>query len=487
MNKYIELIVNKFKGTKSSNFKLDDLDDEIDLNVKSQSPKFNITDFASSFKVNKIMVGSFIGVFFVFSAAGSYLYYMKQNSQNDSLKETIAQDEPVKIKKREVPSAKKENVEQNTPVVNTQKEAQNTNLFAELKKENENNVQKPVINTPNEQKPVTNVQPEQKVFQPQIKEENTQIANAQQPNKKIDPNMLLKEISSKKDQEITEKTLFNEVKKDEDLLNKEYLPILTKEPNEKKDVYSLTAEELMKLNEMDELLNKKQAYMEKVTKYLDKKQKYLQALKTFDDFSDDMKNEKKKNSEEEMKKELEGKIKHLETLLNTKVQDLNQNIDKISNKNTVTPTEKGEPVLIVDKKEEMKKQNNTSIQTFFKGGQIFSMNGEFIVVLNSNGNDIVYKKGEIILNEFLISDVTDAVVTLEKDNQLYFHNVKSNIGADTFSKVIVKMPMMIDNSSEEGTFNKTLDKKSTAANTKQYQTQEEKKKEEAKQFFNIKK
>lgn len=477
MNKYIELIVNKFKGNKSSNFKLDDLDEEIDLNVQSQNSKFNISDFATSFKVNKIMVGSFVGVFFVLSAAGSYFYYMKQNSQNnDILKETMTQAEPVKMKKREIPSQKKENVDTNTK--------ENTNLFTELKKESEtNNTQKQVEE---QKKEVLNVPNEQKIIQP-IKEETKEVATLQQPNKKIDPNLLLKEISGKKDKEISEKTLFNEVKKEEDLLNKEFLPILAKEPDEKKDVYSLTAEELMKLNEMDELLNKKQVYMEKVTKYLDKKQKYLQALKTFDDFSDDMKNEKKKNSEDEMKKELEGKIKHLEILLNTKVQDLNQNIDKISNKSTTQVEKSNEQITLINKKEEVKKQNNTNIQTFFKGGQIFSMNGEFIVVLNNNSNDIIYKKGEIILGEFLISDITDAIVTLEKDNQLYFHNVKSNIGADTFSKVVVKMPVMFDNSSEETTFNKSLEKKSTATDTKQYKTQEEKKKEEAKQFFNIKK
>jgi RNase H-fold protein (predicted Holliday junction resolvase) len=114
------------------------------------------------------------------------------------------------------------------------------------------------------------------------------------------------------------------------------------------------------------------------------------------------------------------------------------------------------------------------------------MNKEYIVAVNQGGNEIIYKKGEIILNEFLISDVTDSTITLEKNNQLYFHNVKANVGAENFVKVVVKMPMMVDNSAAEDSFNSKLVKKSaTTQKVKEYVTPEERKKEEAKKFFNI--
>jgi len=513
MKQIVDKFLNMIKSKKSSkdDFKMGDLDCEIDLNFPNTGSKFNLFSNLGSLKDNKWLLGSIVATAIVTIGTGAGYYYMN-TMNNSNLVAELNKKMPETKTPKKIPPAKKEkksdtnasvsekivqnDKKENLTIDGKKPETNKEDVFSQLKQEvgGETNKETKTV----EIKPTNEQNKPEKTFvinQPEkkndliVEKKNETINKKIQTKKdeKIDANKLLTKIDQKDEKQFKEKELFDEIKNDETLLNKTYLPILANDADSKKDVYALTSEELLKLNEMDEYLAKKQKYMENVTKYLDKKQKYVQALKTFDDFNEEVKNEKKKNSEEDMKRELENKIKHLETMLDTKVKDINNNIQNMTEKKVVQsgPSEQ-ELLKVVEKKEEIKKINNETIKGFFLGGQIFSMNKEYIVAVNQGGNEIIYKKGEIILNEFLISDVTDSTITLEKNNQLYFHNVKANVGAENFVKVVVKMPMMVDNSAAEDSFNSKLVKKSaTTQKVKEYVTPEERKKEEAKKFFNI--
>lgn len=314
----------------------------------------------------------------------------------------------------------------------------------------------------------------------------------------VEEKVQTKTLTKKTEKEFKEEELFDQIKKPEELLSKSYLPVLSKDTKGSNDVFSLTDEELQKLNEMDEYLSKKEQYMEKVTKYLDKKQKYFNALKTFDDFNKQMNNEQLEKQQKGLKTEMEEKMKSEVTVLRNEIKQLNATMAQMKTQPVVTEDSKIEQEKIKQTKiEEQKNVHKNDIATFFQKGQIFSMNNEYIVAVESENGETVYKKGEIILGGFIISDVTDSIVTLEKDNQLYFHNIKNSLAKDSYSQVIVQMPAMYSNMDKEDALNDKLAKKANDAtkNSKtgknsttgvpEYKTPEERKKEEAQIFFNL--
>jgi len=273
---------------------------------------------------------------------------------------------------------------------------------------------------------------------------------------KNNSNLNLKKVKINKS--YTEAQIFNEIKKPEKLLSNNYLPILSKEKKGKKDIYALTNEELIKLDQMDSFLNKKQNYMEKVSKYLDKKQKYLTALKTFDDFNKQIKKEQQIKAEKTLRTEMNEKFNHLEKLFSNKFKTIKTNITNLK-KSEVTTVVDNKQVNIQQK--EIKTLNQKNIGEFFKKGQIFSMNNEYIIAIDDNGLETVYKTNDIVLNGFIITNITSTIV---------------------IDKIVIKMPAMFDNFKEK----KVTNNKSKNNEVKKYQTPEERQKAKAKRFFNLK-
>jgi len=230
---------------------------------------------------------------------------------------------------------------------------------------------------------------------------------------------------------------------------------------------------------MDDYLNKKEKYMEKVTKYLNKKQKYLTALKTFDDFNKQYINEQKRKQEKTLKEEFENKLNTMKQQLLSQLKEIKNNLNK--NKKVNQESKKINKETIQAKRKKEKEINTKNIEDFFQSGQIFSMNNEYIIATtDKNGLETVYKKGDHVLNGFVISNITTSMITLEKDNQLYFYNIKRNLGSKLFSEVKIKMP------TPSGITTKITNQNNNQNKIPVYKTPEERKKELAKKFFNIK-
>lgn len=303
-------------------------------------------------------------------------------------------------------------------------------------------------------------------------------------NIKNNNNIQKKVIKNKK---YSEAQLFNEVKKPEKLLSEDYLPILNKDVKGKNDIYSLTDEELIKLSNMEDYITKKQNYMEKVSQYLDKKQKYLTALKTFDDFNKQLKKESQIKEETNIKKDMSKKIQKLKELLANNMKKINNSINKLKSSQVVVSSDNvnsNEQMKIKNEKQEATKAlNKKDINNFFKKGQIFSMNNEYIVAVENDGIETVYKTNEIILDGFIITKITDSIITLEKNNQLYFYNIKNRLDNQSFQKVVIQMPAMYDDLQKDKNKNNKLSNNTV----KEYKTLDQRKKEKAKRFFNINK
>lgn len=460
------------KNVQEDNF--NELDEDLESISFQTKNKFNL-------KNKKIIIALGVSIVIVAGFSATYIYIMNNNNKFNNLSKELPKIKKTNtvinstLKKKEIKTDKKEDQKINNNLLSKLRESSKNN-----KKINNTNVseinknEKKIYNEDNNLKIKTTEtnKVETDIEKPLIVSNNKIENKKSSDNKKSNLNIIEKN---------KEKKLVESVKNDDKII-KELLPIINEnDNNDKKDIYSLTSENIKKLEEMGEYMDKKEKQFEQLTKYYVKKQKYLEALKNFEDFNKDFQNEDTTNKQEKLKEELNKKIEKVEQLLNTKVKDLNNNLENIKNN-------KNEEKIVDNNKIEnsdIKKVNDDIINKFFYGGQIFSMNNDFIIVVSKDNIETIYKKGDIILDGFLISDITSNIVTLEKNNELYFHNIKNTVSNDKFSKVIVQMPMMVDNSKDEKSYNK--DKVNTDdTNVKKYLTPTERKQEEAKKFFNIK-
>jgi len=460
--KKIEEFLAKNKKNKTSGINPNELGNIKNKEKTLNNLKLNGFNKLNKKKIIKLVIGFIVLLVLLLSSFIGWQYY--QSTKNDNIINDIV-----------MPSIKKIN---HNKVKTTLKRIKPPSKLIQHKK---NNIKKDdkllnstmlINNSPIKQKISTNkpiINKTLKISKKNIQKNDLILKN--------NSNLNLKKVKINKS--YTEAQIFNEIKKPEKLLSNNYLPILSKEKKGKKDIYALTNEELIKLDQMDSFLNKKQNYMEKVSKYLDKKQKYLTALKTFDDFNKQIKKEQQIKAEKTLRTEMNEKFNHLEKLFSNKFKTIKTNITNLK-KSEVTTVVDNKQVNIQQK--EIKTLNQKNIGEFFKKGQIFSMNNEYIIAIDDNGLETVYKTNDIVLNGFIITNITSTIVTLEKDNKIYFYNLKNRIHNQSFDKIVIKMPAMFDNFKEK----KVTNNKSKNNEVKKYQTPEERQKAKAKRFFNLK-
>lgn len=337
---------------------------------------------------------------------------------------------------------------------------------------------------------------------------NTSSSNAikqiasQQPDKQerqvdVMNNTLKAEAKSLLNAETRETSLESAMIK-EDLKNNQHIQNSLNLMNKGRDVsnidaYTLVSEDFTKLEEYEKLIDKRQQFMAKMSTYLKQRQEYIETLKAFENITS-------VNSQETQNKKIKEQVlsetNEVIAALNTQINSLNGKISSME-KEQVMKTKVKEPEINPEearKRQEAKSHEEEGLllkrelEENLKNINIFKMNNNLIIVVNSEDQDMIYKEGDFFGSGFRIKEITESVISFEKDGRVYYHNLANSLKQKAFTKVTVKLPGQVkeDLNYDEKELKKGADEISSTSSVKEYQTAEDKKKAYADKLLNSK-
>lgn len=257
------------------------------------------------------------------------------------------------------------------------------------------------------------------------------------------------------------------------------------------DAYTLVSEDFTKLEEYEKLIDKRQVFMAKMSAYLKQRQEYIDTLKAFENITS-------VNSQETQNKKIKEQVlsetNEVIAALNNQINGLNSKITSME-KEQIMKTKVKEPE--VNPEEAKKRQEAKSheeeglllkreLEENLKNINIFKMNNNLIIVVNSEDQDMIYKEGDFFGSGFRIKEITESVISFEKDGRVYYHTIANALKQKAFTKVTVKLPGQVK---EDLNYDEKDVKKGSSdevSSVKEYQTSEDKKKAYADKLLNSK-